>query len=242
MRTIKLTDIIDVDNFVEDEEEIKLYLPNIKAINKRATKKYQSKEIQEKAQVSAIQISHWTRTGAIIPAVPVRGTGKMHVYDHQNLIEAMICRELSQYSINYGVMREALKYLRSKEMIFSIQITGKTLTKILKYPEIFTEIDTEYGLLSKRLDGYIDEEYIHDERSHTIWEYFKNYPPTVTIHFFLWKDSTNIEFSEPKTGEYNMHLTSLGAYDILSRCPSAIVINLTLLLLLAGSFYEEVES
>ncbi len=232
MRTIKLTDTIEITGFPESKEDLKYYLPDIKAIDQRVTKKYHSKAIQKKARVSAIQISHWTKTGVIIPAIAVKGTGKMHVYDHQNLIEAMICRELSQYSINYGVMREVLDFLREKKWLFDIHLESIKLSRILKGTN---------KLNPKERQQLMNEKGITSEKRLTIWEFFKLYPQTGIIYLLLWKNSTLIELPEPKTGEYNMHLTTMGVYDIVHRCPSSIVLNPTFLLFEAGSFYEEAE-
>lgn len=231
MKTIKLTDTVDISIKVnikcsaEIEDNIKYFLPDINIMDQRPIKKYHSKAIQKKARVSAIQISHWTKTGVIVPATAVKGTGKMHVFDHQNLIEAMICRELSQYSINIGVMREVLDFLRVKKWLFDIGLA-------MDHPKTETISD---GVVTGTLKSTLKSA----EKHLTIWEFFRLYPQTGMIFLLLWKDSTSIELPEPKKDEYNMHLITRKVLDIVQRCPSAIVINPTLLLSEAGSFYEE---
>lgn len=238
MSTIRLTDTIDITQFPTSDEETKYYLPEIGTINPKDERTYHSQAIQKKARVSAIQIGHWTKTGIIIPVKTAKGTGKMHVYGHQNLIEAMICRELSQYSINYGVMREVLDFLRGKQWLFDIYSTDINLSKLL-IMETGPEWDEEVAAVKKSI---ANKENTRIKRHHTIWEYFKLYPQTETISLVLWKDSISVELSEPKKGEYSMHvITTLGALEIISRCQSSILINLTHLFSEAGSFYEEAE-
>lgn len=229
MGTIKLTEIIDVNFSAKSEEDVKNYLPESNTIDQRHTKTHYSKAIQEKARVSAIQISHWTNTGVIIPATAVKGTGKMHVYDHQNLIEAMICRELSQFSINYGVMREVLDFLRKKQWLFDIGLSFK------RKPDSEAIIDGQFTATTSTTFQSI-------EKRLRIWDFFKLHPQPGIIYLLLWKDSTSIELPKPKKGEFNMHLATKNALDIISRCPTVIAINLTLLLSEAGSFYEEAAS
>ncbi|MDX9817213.1 MAG: MerR family transcriptional regulator, partial [Smithellaceae bacterium] len=72
--------------------------PEIKE-KKRIPKTYFSRVIQEKAGITESQIRHWTVSGVLKPFKYASGTGKMHVYDHQNLIEAKICKELNYYTI-----------------------------------------------------------------------------------------------------------------------------------------------
>jgi len=73
---------------------------------------YGSGEIQRIAKISRIQAVHWTEQGAVIPAQDARGRGKRRVYDWQNLIEFMICRELNRFTIETHIMTAVLIFLR----------------------------------------------------------------------------------------------------------------------------------
>lgn len=237
MEKIRLTNSIYITDYPNNEHEVQYYFPDINTINQKVTKKYHSKTIQEKARISAIQISHWTKTGVIIPAIVAKGTGKMHVYDHQNLIEAMLCRELSEYSINYGVMREVLDFLREKIWLFEIYLSSPKLSRLHREPEDIPE--AEY---LRRLEDAEDEEGTTKKIRLTIWDFFKQYPQNGSIYLLLWKDSRFTELSEAKKGEYNIHITTTGINDVTHRCSSLIILNLTLLLSEAGHFSEEVDN
>jgi len=86
--------------------------------NRRPFKTYQSKDIQTITKVSKMQLIHWTQQDVILPSVDVRGRGKMRTYDYQNLIEAMICRELARLSIGIRLSKELLKWLRKTKWNF----------------------------------------------------------------------------------------------------------------------------
>lgn len=230
MKIIKLTNTIGISYTAASEEEFDKYkMIDINAIDQRVINTYHSKTIQKKAKVSAIQIGHWTRTTVIVPATAVKGTGKMHIYDHKNLIEAMICRELSQFSINYGVMREVLDFLRKKKWLFDIGLSRE------RKPYSEAIID---GQFTATISATVSE----IQKHLTIWDFFKLYPQTEIFYLLLWKNSTSIELQEPKTGDYNFYVTTRHLTEIISRCKNTIVINLSNLLSEAGSFYEEAES
>ena len=83
---------------------------------------YRSKDIQEKLGVSKIQISHWVNMGAIKPYREDFRRGGSHEFNTQNLIEAAICKELSDLHVPVVKMVEGLDLLRG---FFS----GKDLSK-----------------------------------------------------------------------------------------------------------------
>ena len=47
---------------------------------------YSSKEVQKKADISKIQLIHWSQSGVIIPADDARGRGSRRKYSFQNLV------------------------------------------------------------------------------------------------------------------------------------------------------------
>jgi hypothetical protein len=86
--------------------------------NRRPFKTYQSKDIQTITKISKMQLIHWTQQDVILPSVDVRGRGKTRTYDYQNLIEALICRELARLSIGIRLSKELLKWLRKTKWFF----------------------------------------------------------------------------------------------------------------------------
>lgn len=235
MRPLKITNIIEIGYSPKSVADIKHYLPDSCIQDQRSAKTYYSKAIREKANISAIQISHWTKMRIIQPVKVAKGTGKMHLYSHQNLIEAMICRELSQYSITHSVMFEIIDFLRNTQWIFKIYLEADGL-----YDDLHAE--TKKNAVMKFLSDTNLTKPLVAKRHHTVWEYFRLYPQEYTLSLILWKNSPSIILSEPKTGDYNMYVTTDRLDEILARSPSSIVMNLTLLLKEAGSFFEEDES
>jgi hypothetical protein len=73
---------------------------------------YRSKDILEKLGISKIQLSHWINKGAIIPYREDFRRGGSHEFNKQNLIEAAICKELSDLNIPVKSMVEGLKLMR----------------------------------------------------------------------------------------------------------------------------------
>ena len=73
---------------------------------------YRSKDIQEKLGVSKIQLSHWINMGAVEPYKKDNRRGGSHEFNKQNIIEAAICRELSDLQIPVKKIVEGLDELR----------------------------------------------------------------------------------------------------------------------------------
>jgi ribosomal protein S26 len=197
----------------------------------RSFKTYQSKDIQAKADISKIQLIHWTQLGAIIPFDDAQGRGKVRVYNHQNLIEAMICRELTEASIGVRFIKDWLQWLRSEKFNFTFNFflkSGRISAEIdeekkkimhwlsempeKKGHEILSILDSSNSEKDNHINRIINEteepektklrfwfnEYeasinrrslikfdsVNDDpasitRSHTIWEFIKNYPPSL---------------------------------------------------------------
>lgn len=60
-------------------------------------KTYHSKDIQRLARVTKMQLGHWVNVGAIIPLKDDPRRGGVRIFSQQNLVEAMICRELNYW-------------------------------------------------------------------------------------------------------------------------------------------------
>lgn len=73
---------------------------------------YRSKDIIEKLGISKIQLSHWINKGAIKPFREDFRRGGSHEFNKQNLIEAAICKELSDLRIPVKDMVEGLELMR----------------------------------------------------------------------------------------------------------------------------------
>jgi DNA-binding transcriptional MerR regulator len=73
---------------------------------------YRSKDIQDKLGVSKIQLSHWINKGAIKPYREDFRRGGYHEFNRQNLIEAAICKELSDLQVPVKSMVDALEMMR----------------------------------------------------------------------------------------------------------------------------------
>jgi hypothetical protein len=79
-----------------------------------AMREYTAKEIQELAKVTKRQLIHWVEVGAIIPLEDDRRRGGKRRFNQQNLIEALICRELNDYRLPSIMFVQALGSLRGQ--------------------------------------------------------------------------------------------------------------------------------
>jgi len=215
MWKIKNHDIeVDLTRYLS-KEDFDVLLKKSREAPKKVNKTYYSKQIQKQADITENQIKHWTLTGVLLPYKAVRGTGKMHLYDHQNLIEAMICREFHKYSITHGLMKDILDMLRNYKLRF--QFTYK-------------QNESEPRLIKKI--------------SHTLWEYLRKFPYfSAEIHLVLWKDSYLPQKSGSESGQgtddYGIDLIFQEVSKIPAYSASMLVISLTRLLEEAGDFCEE---
>lgn len=159
-----------------------------------ADKTYRSTDIQKIAMVTKMQLVHWTQTGAIIPLEDARGRGSRRVYNRQNLMEALICRELSKFSIETHVMHEVLSMLRENTYKFEFSISqdqypppffgnvplnkirSAVLKKLNRDPE--TEPFTVGKLLGLKFFEDPPEEIktaYYIDKHHTFWEFVTLY-------------------------------------------------------------------
>ena len=69
-------------------------------------------EVASHARVSRRQLIHWVEMRAIIPWKEDRRRGGRRFFNKQNLIEAMICRELNSYRVSVHLFKDILSGLR----------------------------------------------------------------------------------------------------------------------------------
>ena len=134
----------------------------------------------------------------------------MHQYDHQNLIEVMICRELNKYSINYVVMNDLIKYLRKKELNFSFTIPS-----------------------------YDRPDPLEIKKSLTLYEFIKIYYQSAEIFLTLSKDPRIPNIIDQDEYRVDISFDSDDLSDILQHCPSIVLISLSRLIEEAGVFFKE---
>ena len=75
---------------------------------------YRSKDIQIKAGVTRMQLIRWVEVGAIEPFKDVRQRGKSRIFSYQNLVEAMICKELNRFRVETYTMKRVLNMMRDR--------------------------------------------------------------------------------------------------------------------------------
>ena len=74
---------------------------------------YTSKDLQQRSGATHMQISRWTELGIILPEEDAKGRGRVRRFNQQNLIEAMICKQLTEYfRLDTSIMLEIVSWLR----------------------------------------------------------------------------------------------------------------------------------
>ena len=73
---------------------------------------YQSREIQELAGVTRLQLVRWCEARAIIPLKNAKGRGARRTFSQRNLCEAIIARDMSGHSMPISAIRDVLSFLR----------------------------------------------------------------------------------------------------------------------------------
>lgn len=242
---------IQIVAHINRDEDVKAFTEAKNLSKGKIIKVYHSGDLQQKAGVSENQIKRWTMTGIINPYKPVKGTGRMHVYDHQNLIEAMICRDLSQYSMTSYVMGGVLEFLRSTKWTFNIKFS----LDLSRFVESFLEIKKWENKVPNETTKKIleNQEVIADkirtehkftdlEMKDNIWEYLKLYPQTKTEPLFLalWPNLAPEKIQEQDKDDFYCWVVNEDDLSkIIHSKSSVIIINLTRLASRAGSFFEE---
>jgi hypothetical protein len=76
---------------------------------------YTSTEIQKKARVSKSSLNNWIDGGVIEPWDDTRGRGKSRTFSHLNLLDVMVCRELSLFNLPPRVFPVILGAIKKEE-------------------------------------------------------------------------------------------------------------------------------
>lgn len=74
---------------------------------------YTSGEIQRLAKVTKRQLIHWVESRAIVPHVDDRRRGGTRIFSQQNLLEALVCRELNHFNLPVFLFRVLMTGLRT---------------------------------------------------------------------------------------------------------------------------------
>jgi len=217
MRPIALKSIIKIVHAITKGYDLDSFINPAITEKKRIPKTYFSQVIQKRAGITAAQIRHWTVSGVLEPYKLASGTGKMHVYDHQNLIEAKICKELNYYSINYNYMKSIMNFLRTHKW--------KVNWIIRDFSRSVDESKKEVTMSNNIV----------------IWDFFKKYPLHEDIYIMIWKTKTAPAImTDQNFGDLSLHVTNkFEIVEISERCSSVIVINLTNLIWEEGDFFKE---
>ncbi|HPD57609.1 MAG TPA: hypothetical protein PKW17_10255 [Smithellaceae bacterium] len=217
MRPIALKSIITIVHAITKGYDLDSFINPAITEKKRIPKTYFSQVIQKRAGITAAQIRHWTVSGVLEPYKLASGTGKMHVYDHQNLIEAKICKELNYYSINYNYMKSIMNFLRTHKW--------KVNWIIRDFSRSVDESKKEVTMSNNIV----------------IWDFFKKYPLHEDIYIMIWKTKTAPAImTDQNFGDLSLHVTNkFEIVEISERCSSVIVINLTNLIWEEGDFFKE---
>jgi len=217
MRPIALKSIITIVHAITKGYDLDSFINPAITEKKRIPKTYFSQVIQKRAGITAAQIRHWTVSGVLEPYKLASGTGKMHVYDHQNLIEAKICKELNYYSINYNYMKSIMNFLRTHKW--------KVNWIIRDFSRSVDESKKEVTMSNNIV----------------IWDFFKKYPLHEDIYLMIWKTKTAPAImTDQNFGDLSLHVTNkFEIVEISERCSSVIVINLTNLIWEEGDFFKE---
>lgn len=209
----------------------------------KANKTYRSTDIQKIAKVTKMQLVHWSQTGAIVPLEDARGRGSRRLYSRQNLMEALICRELSKFSMETYVMHEVLSMLRESTYKFTFCIERDSYESTLQR----APLDEIRSAVLKHLDRDPESEPFtlgkilglnffkdpleeikttsyHIEKHHNLWEFLALYGLyTGTDPFLLVNRKTNGK----RTNNFDCSLIdSLDVYEKLKETPCSLVIDL----------------
>jgi DNA-binding transcriptional MerR regulator len=212
-----------------------------KEAKKRPSLEYGNKQIQRIAKVTKTQILNWTQRGAIIPLKDSKGRGDRRVYSHQNLLEMMLCRELSRLSVETNVMKQLLSQLRVQQWNFEFKAclseeswmrsglgTEINDLKLDKDLAKYSFAKTYYPETWKK-KGYPDRII----RKHTVWEYLELYPNIEDVFFSSW-----VQQQDNETFVQGYQLCSVMNIDeLLSNCTATAIINFGKLLQEAGGYF-----
>lgn len=69
-------------------------------------------DIASLARVTYRQISHWVKTGLIVPEKDTSGTGDHRIFNFRNVVEARVIKELRDRGISLQKIRRCVEFLR----------------------------------------------------------------------------------------------------------------------------------
>jgi len=196
--------------------------------NQKKIKTFQSKEVQAISKVSKVQLINWTEQRVIIPLIDAQGRGKVRVYDFQSLIETMIARELTNFSMSVRFCAEVLKWLRETEWTFRFLFdryefeTLQELKKLITTPtsgEIPS--DTRIKPETPKVDRI--------ERVHTVWEFLRIYP--ISLFSFVLVVSVGCD-------RISVFVCDVEKSALIFETKSAVIVNLNSLVAEAGDPFE----
>jgi hypothetical protein len=74
--------------------------------------KYKTKDLAAITGATLPQVANWVKIGAIQPVSNPRGRGQSRIFDAQGLVEAFVCKEMSNYRVENWIIVETLQALR----------------------------------------------------------------------------------------------------------------------------------
>jgi len=86
-------------------------------------KEFRAKEICELSGATKSQLSPWVAAGAIKPLRDDPRRGGVRIYSIENLVEAMICKELANYSLPVRTIAETIVTMK-EDIYYSPAMTG----------------------------------------------------------------------------------------------------------------------
>lgn len=208
---------------------------------KRPVRTWGSGEIQSLAKITKMQLIHWTQTGVIIPYKDAKGRGARRRYDCQNLIEALICRELNRLRMETHIMKEILTWLRHTVFTFHFDYTyyltpepvrSQAIENYLnENPSFKDKIASFDSTMAALLQGDIIEKlglgetkYVENLRHHTLWEYIRYYPSAGERFYIFLRKRIDEESGDLET-DFSV-FESEDLFDSTKDAPSAILIVL----------------
>jgi DNA-binding transcriptional MerR regulator len=187
------------------------------------------------ANVSKAQLVLWTKRGSILPVKDPKLRGGHRTYSHRNLIEAMICRELNAYSVETGLIKEILDWLRRKAWMFRILTTiesDRGYVREMDEKEVEVHRSVVQMITNREIPRII-------RRRHTALEFLSFYPVmgfdlfmSIPTHIGRPSGSDDQKSQAPGINLFSNYNIN----EVLSNITSSIIINLTSLKIEAGGF------
>ena len=141
---------------------------------------YFLRDIQRIGKVPKDKLQYWIRLKIIEPYVDQKGRGKQREFSHQNLIEAMVCRDLSSLHVDPTVMGHAIGMLNTHTW----KINGKKycfMKETLKNSKLVPEKKPFLIIVMQRYQNvYVPGYYIENEDKLT--GYLSNYTGVIVVN------------------------------------------------------------